>query len=175
MKLEQVMSKSYQTISEDSTVFEAVQLMTKSKVYGIIVTNALGHPVGLLSERSLVKRFILRNRRPDEISVKAVMRRPLPSVPHTLSLPKVAEYLVRNGLERTTVTKAGKVVGYVTLTDMAKYLSRKVIWDILSSHRVSDFTYFCPKCGSGQLKPAYGENGEIKVFSCNNDMCDYQE
>ncbi|MDH2905884.1 MAG: CBS domain-containing protein [Methanomassiliicoccales archaeon] len=175
MKLEDIMSSDYQTISEDATIFEAVQMMTKHKVYGIIVTNADGFPVGLLSERSLIKRFILRNKRPDEVPVKAVMRRPLPSVPHNLSLPKVAEYLVRNGLERTTVTNNGKVVGYVTVSDMAGYLSRKIIWDILSSHRVSDFIYFCPRCGSGQLKPVYGEKGEIKVFSCNNDRCDYQE
>lgn len=175
MKLEDIMSRDYETINEDATIFEAVQMMTRNKVYGIIVANSEGHPVGLLSERSLVKRFILRNKKPDEVPVKAVMRRPLPSVPHNLSLPKVAEYLVRNGLERTTVTNNGKVVGYVTVTDMAGHLSRNLVGNILSSHRLSEFIYFCPKCGSGQLKPVHGEKGEIKVFSCNNDRCDYQE
>ncbi len=175
MKLEDVMSRDFQTIDEDATIFDAVQLMTRNKLYGIIVTNADGLPVGLLSERSLVKRFILRNKKPDEVPVKAVMRRPLPSVPHTLSLQKVAEYLVRNGLERTTVTNEGKVIGYVTVTDLTGYLSRKIIGNILSSHRTSEFIYFCPKCGSGQLKPVFADSGEIKVFSCNNDRCDYQE
>jgi CBS domain-containing protein len=175
MKLKDVMSSDLITIGEDESVFAAVKKMLDRKIFGLVVVNSDGVPSGLLSERSLVKRFILRNRRPEEVPVKAVMRRPLPSVPISLPLSRVAEYLVQNGLERTTVTDNGRVVGYVTLTDMARYLSRQKIWDVLKSHRTSEFVYFCPRCGTGHLNPVYGEHGDIKVFSCDNVQCNYQE
>lgn len=169
------MTRDFKTIRQDATVFDAVRLMIENKTYGLVVVDDKDRHVGLLSERSLIKRFILRDRKPSEVQVAAVMRRPMPAVPLNMSLPKVAEYLVANGLERTTVTDNGKVVGYVTLTDMARYLSRERIWDVLISHRETEFTYFCPKCGVGQLRPVYGERGEIKVFECNNPSCDYTE
>ncbi len=175
MKLTDVMSTDFQTVDEDASVFDAVKKMVDSKTFGLIVVNAQGKPVGLLSERSLIKRFILRNRKPDEVPVRKVMRRPLPAVPRGLSIPKVAEYLVTNGLERTTVTDGDSVVGYVTLTDLSRYLSRERIWDVLVSHRTLDFTYFCPKCATGVLAPVYGDKGEIRVYACNNPVCEYTE
>jgi CBS domain-containing protein len=175
LKLKDIMSTELITIEEDESVFAAVKKMLDNKIFGLVVINSEGIPSGLLSERSLVKRFILRNRKPEEVPVKAVMRRPVPSVPISLPLSKVAEYLVQNGLERTTVTDGSKIVGYVTLTDMSRYLSRQKIWDVLKSHRTSDFIYFCPKCGTGHLNPVYGEHGDIKVFSCDNVQCNYQE
>ncbi|MEM3851713.1 MAG: CBS domain-containing protein [Methanomassiliicoccales archaeon] len=175
MKLEDVMSKSFQTIKDTATVFDAVKLMLDTKTYGLVVVDEQNQPVGLLSERSLIKRFILRNRRPDEVNVRAVMRRPMPAVPLNYSLPKVAQYLVENGLERTTVTDNGRVVGYITLTDLARYLSRERIWNILLSHRETDFVYFCPKCGKGTLRPVYSSKGEIVVYECSNPSCDYTE
>ena len=175
MKLEDIMTRDYKTVKQDATVFDAVKIMLDNKTYGLVVVDDENKPVGLLSERSLIKRFILRNKRPDEVQVKAVMRRPLPAVPINMSLPKVAEYLVENGLERTTVTDNGRVVGYVTLTDMARYLSREKIWNVLLSHRQTEFTYFCPKCGTGVLRPVYTDRGEIKVYECSNPGCDYTE
>lgn len=175
MKLSEIMSSNYITIREDSTVFEAVRKMVDNKTYGLVVVDQNGRPTGLLSERSLVKRFILRNLRPDEVQVGKVMRRPLPAVPVTMPVTRVAEYLVSNGLERTTVTDHGEVIGYVTLTDMSRYLSRDTIWKVMSSHRTEEFVFFCPRCGTGVLKPVFGENMEIKVFACDNSACTYTE
>lgn len=175
MKLSEVMSSNYVTIREEASIFEAVKKMLEHRTFGLVVVDQFDRPVGLLSERSLVKRFIMRNIRPDGIQVKKVMRRPLPAVPLTMSIPRVAEYLVQNGLERTTVTDGGKVVGYVTLTDMSKYLSRDSIWKVLTSHRTEDFVFFCPKCGTGTLQPVMGERGEVRVYVCSNPSCQYEE
>lgn len=175
MKLSDIMSSDYETINENASVFEAVKKMVDGQAFGLVVVDSAQRPVGLLSERSLIKRFILRDMRPHEVSVSKVMRRPVPAVPISMSIPRAAEYLVQHGLERTTVTDGGKVVGYVTLTDMSRYLSRDSIWKILSSHRTEDFTFFCPKCGTGTLKPVIGERGELKVYNCDNPMCDYTE
>lgn len=175
MKLADVMSTDYLSIREDASVFEAVKKMVDSRAFGLVVVDRQDRPVGLLSERSLIKRFILRNMKPEDVPVRKVMRRPLPAVPLKMPLARVAEYLVQKGLERTTVTDKGKVVGYVTLTDLSRYLSRDRIWSVLLSHRSEEFTFFCPKCGTGTLQPVYGEKGEIKVYTCGNSMCDYTE
>ena len=175
MKLSEVMSSEFLTIDENASVFDAVRKMVEHKTYGLVVVDSQLRPVGLLSERSLIKRFILRNKRPDEVPVKRVMRRPLPAVPLNISIPRAAEYLVQHGLERTTVTDKDKVVGYVTLTDLSRYLSRDRIWDVLTAHKTEEFVFFCPRCAIGTLQPVYGDRGEIKVFSCSNAACEYTE
>lgn len=175
MKVSEIMSSDYLTIGENASVFDAVRKMVENQAFGLVVVDSMQRPVGLLSERSLIKRFILRDMRPHEVTVSKVMRRPVPAVPITMSIIRAAEYLVQHGLERTTVTDKGKVVGYVTLTDMSRYLSRDSIWKILTSHRSEDFTFFCPKCGTGKLKPVFGERGELKIYNCDNPMCDYTE
>ena len=53
------------TIGEDESVFATVMKMPDNKIFGLVVINSEGVPSGLLSERSLVKRFILRNRKPE--------------------------------------------------------------------------------------------------------------
>ncbi len=175
MKLADIMKKDFLKVDEDTSVFDAVKLMVDNRAFGLVVVDREGRPVGLLSERSLIKRFILRNRKPDEVPVKKVMRRPVPAVPVKMSLQGVAEYLVQHGLERTTVTDRDKVVGVVTLTDLSRFLSRDRIWNVLLSHRTEEFTFFCPRCAIGTLRPVFGEHGEINVYMCTNGSCDYTE
>ncbi|CAC11434.1 conserved hypothetical protein [Thermoplasma acidophilum] len=176
MRVEKIMNSNFKTVNWNTTVFDAVKIMNENHLYGLVVKDDNGNDVGLLSERSIIKRFIPRNKKPDEVPIRLVMRKPIPKVKSDYDVKDVAAYLSENGLERCAVVDdSGRVVGIVTLTDLSRYLSRASITDILLSHRTKDYQHLCPKCGVGVLEPVYNEKGEIKVFRCSNPACDYEE
>jgi CBS domain-containing protein len=176
MKVEKIMNRNYKSIEENESIFNAVKIMNENKIYGLVVKDKEGKDVGLLSERSIIKRFIPRNKKPDEVPVKFVMREPMPKISMDSDVRDAATYLSNNGLERCAVVDdSGKVAGIITLTDISRYLSKESIIDVLFSHRAKEYVHLCPKCGIGTLEPVYNEKGEIKVFRCSNPSCFYEE
>ncbi|MGC8608506.1 MAG: CBS domain-containing protein [Thermoplasmata archaeon] len=176
MKVEKIMNIDFKKINENKTVFDAVKIMVDEHVWGLVVVNDDGRDTGLMSERSIIKRFILRNKKPDEVLVKQVMRKPIPSVRRDMDVMDVAGYLADNGLERCAVMdQDGKVAGIVTVTDISRYLSKESLSRILLSHRTKDYGHICPKCNAGYLEPVYNSKGEITVYRCTNPACDYEE
>lgn len=176
MKVERIMNRNFKSINENESVFAAVKIMNDNHIYGLIVKDNDGRDVGLLSERSIIKRFVPRNLKPDEVPVKFVMREPIPKISKDSDVRDVALYLSNNGLERCAVVdESGNVVGIITLTDLSRYLSKESIIDVLFSHRTKDYVHICPRCGIGKLEPIYNEKGEIRVFRCSNPACFYEE
>lgn len=55
--LKQVMSSNLTTIIADSTLFEAVKLMTKSGLRHLVVIDATGHYLGVISQQGLLERI----------------------------------------------------------------------------------------------------------------------
>ncbi|MCW6169071.1 MAG: CBS domain-containing protein [Thermoplasmatales archaeon] len=176
MKVEKLVDRNFKTISEKATIFDAVSEMNKNNLYGLLVVDDLNKYVGLLSERSIIRRFILRNLRPDQVTVKAVMRKPLPRVSSEDDIKDVAAYLSENGLSRCAVfDKNEKLLGVVTVTDLSRYLSSETLHDVLFSHKTKEYEHICPKCKTGVLRPVYNSKGEITVFQCDNPACNYVE
>ncbi|MHB1439377.1 MAG: CBS domain-containing protein [Cuniculiplasma sp.] len=176
MKVGKIVDTHIFTIDENASIFEAAQMMNMNHVYGLFVVDQSGKYVGMLSERSMLKRFIQRNVKPDSLKVKSVMRHHIPKVPSDYDVKDVAAFLSKNALTRCAVyDDTGKILGLVTITDLARYLSSEKIYDVLFSHKTRDYTYICPKCSTGKLEAVYSHKGEITIFKCNNPDCDYVE
>jgi predicted transcriptional regulator len=176
MKVGKIVDKKIYTISQDATVFDATILMNKNHVYGLLAVDSDGKYVGMISERSMLRRFIQRNVKPDSLKVKYSMRHHIPQVPEDFDVKDVAAFLSKNALTRCAVYDANEqIIGIVTITDLARYLSSESIYQVLFSHKSKEYTYICPKCNSGKLEPVYGDEGEIKFFRCNNLDCGYME
>jgi len=176
MKVGKIVDKNFKTISENATVFDAVSEMNKYNLYGLLVVDSANKYVGLISERSIIRRFVLRNMRPDQVMVRSVMRKPLPRVSSEDDVKDVAAYLSENGLTRCAVFDPNeKMLGVVTVTDLSRYLSVESLHDVLFSHKTKEYQHICPKCHTGVLRPIYNSKGEITVFQCDNPSCNYVE
>lgn len=176
MKIGKIVDRKYMSITEDSSVLSAASVMNNNHVYGLIVKDSSGKSVGMISERTLLRRFIARNEPAEKVLVKSVMRRPLPHVKEDMDIKDVAKYLSDNALTRCAVVdNNGKIIGITTITDLARYLSRETIHEVLLSHRNKEFRYICPRCNTGTMEPVYNHKGEISVFKCSEAECDYRE
>lgn len=176
MKVGKVVSRAPMSINENATVFEAVKVMSENKLYGLIAKNNEGEPVGIISERSIILRFVLRNKPANEVLVKNIMRSPMPGVKEDDDVKDVAKFLAEHALTRCAVyTESGELIGIVTITDLARYLSVQSLSDVLLSHRNRTSRYTCKVCLKGTMEPVYNGKGEITVFKCSNEKCGHVE
>ncbi len=175
MNVGKIADKNYYTVEADSTVFDAIKLMNEKRVYGLIVVDKDKTPIGMVSERSLLRKFMQRNQRPDEVQIRTIMRTPIPKVPSTFDVKDVAAFLAKNSLTRCAVFEGDKLLGIVTITDLSRYLSVESVYNVLFSHKTKQYDLICPKCKNGTLMPVYNDKHEITVFKCNNPDCDYVE
>lgn len=176
MKVGNIVQKNFKTIDQNATVFDAVKMMNENGLYGLLVTNGDNHYVGIISERSIINRFVLRNVPASEVLVKSVMRTPLPRVMGDDDVKDVASFLANSGLSRCAVfDRNDKLLGIITITDLSRHLSVQSVSEVLLSHRSRKFKFRCPVCMLGTMEPVYNAKGEITVFKCNNESCGHME
>lgn len=157
-KVKEVMTKNPTTVEASSTVLDAVKLMNQKGFSGLIVVDK-GKPAGLISERSLLRRFVTMDRPSGQVRVADVMYKPLPRVDADADVKKAARILLSNRLTRLGVTRNGKLVGVVTLTDLAKVVSKKSLLETVSEKWEHKEELTCPNCHRGtliQIQETYG-------------------
>ncbi len=118
-----IMTKEVITINVDKSVFEAAQLMT-SKGLGclIIVDKAL--PVGIITERDIVRRIVAKRSSPD-LKVAEIMSKTLITVDADTSLKEAARVMSTNKIRRLPVLKQNKLVGIVVASDFVRNVGKK--------------------------------------------------
>lgn len=171
-KVRDVMTTNVVKIDYSATVLEAASRMNKAGFTGVVVMQG-GSPVGIATERSLLKRFVLRDRRPSEVRVGEIAG-PLMKIDADASTREAAIKLVENRLTRLGVFERNKLVGWVTLTDLARESTKKNLFDALLRHAEPEpEEYVCPKCRKGILVRVTGTAGKTLRWEC--DQCLHTE
>ena len=118
MLVKDVMSSPVFTIDEDSTVKEAARLMEEHELGCIIVNSKEGKPVGIITERDLVKRVLAKNARASKLSAKEVMTSPLITVDPDETLSDAARRMSDLKVRRLGVMYKGNLVGIISSKDI---------------------------------------------------------
>ena len=120
LKVEDVMVEDVISVSEKATVREAAELMNKHEIGCLIVVDTEEKPIGILTERDLLRRVLAERKDPVRIKVSQVMSKPLVTVtPHT-DLEAAARLMFERKIKKLPVVEDGRLVGLVTLTDMVR-------------------------------------------------------
>ena len=118
MLVKDVMSSPVFTIDEDATVNEAARLMDQHELGCIIVTGKEGKPLGIITERDLVKRVLAKNAKASKLSAKEVMTSPLITVDPDVTLSDTARRMSDLNIRRLGVMYKGNLVGIVSSKDV---------------------------------------------------------
>ncbi|MEM5829221.1 MAG: CBS domain-containing protein [Candidatus Aenigmatarchaeota archaeon] len=114
-----IMVKNIVTIDQEKTVKQAGELMKKTRKGCLIVTKN-GKPVGILSDSDVIKRVVAKNFLPSKIKVKQVMSSPLITISPDDDILSAVRKMKRNNIHRLPVVLNGKLVGIISLSDIAK-------------------------------------------------------
>jgi CBS domain-containing protein len=127
-----IMTKEVLTIDNSKSVFEAAELMS-SKGLGCLIVVIKGFPVGIITERDIVRRIVAKRSSPD-VKVVEVMTKKLITVNPDTSLKEAARVMLTNKIRRLPVLKNNKLVGIVVASDFVRNVGKKTtIEEILNA------------------------------------------
>lgn len=79
--------------------------------------------VGIVTERDIIERLILKNKDPKKTKIKDIMSQNIKTV-HALSpVEKVAEIMQENNIKNLPVILNNEIVGIITVTDISRAVS----------------------------------------------------
>jgi CBS domain-containing protein len=120
LKVEDVMIQNVVTVEEAVSVKKAVEIMNKYEIGCLIVTKR-GKPIGIVTERDMLTRVLAELRSPDKTKIAEIMSRPLIVADPQMDLEEAARLMFKMKVKKLPVVSNGKLVGLVTLTDIARF------------------------------------------------------
>jgi CBS domain-containing protein len=118
-----IMTKDVITIGADKTVFEAAALMSE-KSLGCLPILINGYPVGIITERDIVRRIVAKRASLDTKLVE-VMTKSLITVDPDTSIKEAARLMSKNKIRRLPVLKNNQLVGIVVASDFVRNVGKK--------------------------------------------------
>ena len=112
-----VMSKDVKVVRPDTLVKEVVATMNKFDIGSIVVVQG-DRPVGIITERDILKRIVEPCLAPEALRAREVMSSPVVTINATASIDEAANIMAKKNLKRLLVMDNGKLVGILTFTDI---------------------------------------------------------
>jgi CBS domain-containing protein len=119
MLITEIMTKPVITIDADASVFDSCKVYKEKKVGCVVVTKA-DTCVGIVTERDLIERTICQYRNPETTKVREIMSQDIKVVNALDTVEKALETMKQYRIKKLPVILSEKVVGIVTITDIAK-------------------------------------------------------
>jgi len=136
LKVEDVMIESVITVDVDSSVMKAVKIMNEHEI-GCLVVTRRGKAVGIITERDLLQRVIGKSRNPSRTKVREIMTKPLIAGQPDMDLEDATRLMFQKKIKKLPVVEHGKLLGLITLTDVARFQPQMIKILKKLSHQVS--------------------------------------
>jgi len=107
-------------IDEGASISEAAKLMAE-KNRGSVLAGRGGEPVGILTERDILRKVVAKSLDTQATKVKDVMTTSLVTIDYDKPLREAIDLMNRKGMRRMLVTQDGKIIGIFTLRDIIKH------------------------------------------------------
>ena len=130
--IQDIMTKKIVTIKHEKTSLDAAKLMNNHGISSLIVENDQKH-IGIITERDIVSKICCKDLQPSKVNVADIMSDirvyANPSTPIEVAVQRMINHKIR----RLPVIEGGKIVGIVTVTDLAKELRKTILEEGLLS------------------------------------------
>ncbi len=111
------------SIEPTATVIEAVRRMNDSGIGALLVTRA-GNPVGIFTERDVLRRVIARGLDPLTTPLGEVMTREIVVVGPSVTVGEAMAIVTAKRIRHLPVVENGKLLGLVSSGDLTRWVSR---------------------------------------------------
>ena len=110
------------TCAPGETVFHAVELMAKYGVGALLVVDAKGKLNGIVSERDLLHKVVLAEKKAREIKVRDIMSTPRWTITSDQKIDECMALMTTNRIRHLPVMQKSKCVGLISIGDVVKFL-----------------------------------------------------
>ena len=112
-----VMSKDVKVVRPDTTMKEVVATMNKFGIGSIIVVQG-ERPVGIITERDILRRQVEPCLAPETLTAKHVMTSPVVTINEEASIEEAARLMAKKKAKRLPVMNNGRLMGILSYTDI---------------------------------------------------------
>jgi len=112
-----VMSKDVRVVRPDSSVKEVVATMTKFDIGSIVVVQGK-RPVGIITERDILRRVVQPCLAPEVLTARQVMTSSVVTIRETASIDEASKLMAKKKVKKLPVMNKEKLIGMLTLTDI---------------------------------------------------------
>ena len=117
VQVRDVMSKNVRVVRPDTLVKEVVATMNKFNIGSIVVVKSK-RPVGIITERDILRRIVEPCLAPETLRAREVMSSPVVTITDTSSIDEAAGTMTKKRIKRLLVMDNEKLVGIITFTDI---------------------------------------------------------
>ncbi len=119
IRVRQVMRAEFYTVDGMATVDEALRIMKKNDVKSLIVNKRHDEDEhGLLLISDIARNVLAEDRAPERVNVYEIMAKPIVAIDPAMDIRYCARLFTRFDLSRAPVLENGKVIGFVSFTDL---------------------------------------------------------
>ncbi len=121
MKVREMMTRPIITEDGDTIVTKIAEDMDELGVGSVVITSE-GKLAGIITERDIALKVLLKDRRASEVKAKEIMASPLVTIESETSVDEACKLAARKRIKRLPVVEKGVLVGIVSIRDL---LTRK--------------------------------------------------
>ena len=120
--IESIMSKHVRQLSETASITDAAMAMRDQQVGGVVVTDDKGKVTGFVTDRDIVVRSVANGGSPSQTKLRDICSRDLCCLSPKQSVGDAIGMMADKAIRRVPVVDKGKVVGIVSLGDLAEHV-----------------------------------------------------
>ncbi|GBC72832.1 Hypoxic response protein 1 [archaeon HR04] len=122
--LKDIMVRDVVTISPDKTAQDAARLMAEHGIGSVVVMDS-EKVIGIVTERDLVRKVCAKDIPSSKVKIQDVMSAPIITAEPDLPIEAAVQRMFNNKIRRLPVVENGRLVGIVTISDIAKHMRTK--------------------------------------------------
>jgi CBS domain-containing protein len=116
-KVREIMSRPIITEDEDALVTGIVKNMAELGIGSVVITSQ-GKPVGIITERDIALKVLLKNKRASEVKAKEIMASPLITIEPEASVDEASALASEKHIKRLPVVENGVLIGIVSVRNI---------------------------------------------------------
>jgi CBS domain-containing protein len=114
--------------NSEATALDIAKLMAKNTIGSVLIMDSKNFPIGIITERDIIKKVCIKNVLPNEIKYRKIMSSPVITIKSYDSIETAAQKMNDNKIKRLPVLEDNQeIVSILGLTDITKHLSKILV------------------------------------------------
>ena len=114
--------------NSETTALDVSKLMVKNTIGSVLVMNSQNFPIGIITERDIIKKVCIKNILPNQINYRKIMSSPVITIMSYDSIETAAQKMTSNKIKRLPVLEDNQeIVSILGIRDITKHLSKILV------------------------------------------------
>ena len=125
-KVRDIMQKNVITIESIKKAHDAAIILKEKEISFVVVVKE-GKPIGIVSERDIVRKIVADSNDAHATQLETIMSKNFKWVEPNASIESAVQKMLNNNIRRLVVLENENLAGVITQTDLTEFLRSKIL------------------------------------------------